>query len=367
MTFISGTIHSHNCTTAELRLFTHQRFASDRVDRHIIPKIRTFNFELIRILTTAPFGGCDVAEFLEAAGAISKARDPGEQWHKAWQAAGERAEAIALEAAGSGDVFSAQRAHLRAANYFRASQYMTTPSRSSSSSSSSSSLVDGKRYSLPGLHYILTEPKRSNAAGKVPVLINTYRADSSQEEQYFCLPVAGVELGYAMLTFEGPGQGIEVVVSQVLDFLLTAAGKEERKDLQCLDLNRVTLAGASMGGYFALRGATDPRVAACVSIDPFYTGVANSRYLSNFQDRWELDMSRWMFRVHKPTEMFRRVMQFTLGENNGDKEDREKFLSRIKCPVLVSGAKQSLYFKPDDTTHKIYHELANVGPENKVV
>ena len=155
-----------------------------------------------------------------------------------------------------------------------------------------------------------------------------------------------------------------------------------------------------MGGYFALRGAADPRVKACVSVDPFYslwefasarlpgpvvtlwtngwlpdTGLdamaRAARYVSPFQSRWEFEMSKWMFGVERPTEVFRRVMQFTFGggpvkEVDGGKGPDE-YLHRIKCPVLVTGAGQSLYFKVRNTTQRIYDRLVNVRPEDKEI
>jgi dipeptidyl aminopeptidase/acylaminoacyl peptidase len=117
----------------------------------------------------------------------------------------------------------------------------------------------------------------------VPVLINTPGADSVQEELYFTHPQGGHQRGYAVLTFEGPGQGMplketgaymrpdwEIVTSKVVDFLEDYAEILEKEEGICLDMQRIAVTGASMGGYLALRAASDPRVKACVSVDPFY-------------------------------------------------------------------------------------------------
>lgn len=382
------------------------------------------NFELVRILSTAPFGGCEIGEFLDAS---QEARSGSPtKWHQAWQTAGERAEAIAIEAGSRGDFFSSRNARLRAANYFRASQYMMFQSelprimpiyeRSLHNFDEALRLLecsvhqldvpytaeDGAKYQLPGILYLPSSAKRVSAvdgSGKVPVVVNTCGADSSQEEHYFMFPVAGVELGYAVLTFEGPGQGImlrrhglpfrpdwEVVTSAVLDELLKVDA-----DLSLnLDLDRIALVGASMGGYFALRGAADSRVAACVSVDPLYSlwdfvcdrlppglvplwtggwmsdsildSVARlARHVSNFQTVWEFENSRWMFGVEEPSQMFRRVMKFTLKEESGE------YLHRLTCPVMITGAGQSLYFKLHETTNRIHRLLINVKEEDKQV
>lgn len=96
------------------------------------------------------------------------------------------------------------------------------------------------------------------------------------------------------------------------------------------------------------------------------------RYASGFQSRWEFEMSKWMFGVDKPSDLFRRVMQFTLGPPNdmpkGKGKDDESYLHRIHCPVMVTGAGQSLYFQNlDETTHKIHRHLANVPGRDKVI
>lgn len=130
---------------------------------------------------------------------------------------------------------------------------------------------------LPGYFYM--PPSHARRPGKNPVLIGLNGADSIQEEVYF-MQSRVLDAGYALLTFDGPGQGMvlrqhqqhirgdfEVVISRVLDFLFGFAGQHRGL---ALDLDRIALAGASMGGYFALQGAADPRVKACVALDAFY-------------------------------------------------------------------------------------------------
>lgn len=59
----------------------------------------------------------------------------------------------------------------------------------------------------------------------------------------------------------------EVVISKVIDYVYDLT--KQRPGLN-LDLDRLALTGNSMGGYFVLRGATDPRVKARISTDGFY-------------------------------------------------------------------------------------------------
>ena len=85
-------------------------------------KAEFFNFEFVRLLGTAPYGGCEIGEALEAVAKI-KDQDP-ESWYSAWLTAGVNAEKLASEAKDCGHVIAARRAYLRAANYFRAAQFM---------------------------------------------------------------------------------------------------------------------------------------------------------------------------------------------------------------------------------------------------
>ncbi|CRK30780.1 hypothetical protein BN1708_015866 [Verticillium longisporum] len=360
------------------------------------------DFELHRILSAAPFEGSEIAEFLQ--GASLAAQGP-KQWHQAWNKAGEQAEAIAYEAAQLGDVVSARKAHLRACNYFRASQYMmfredlprilpisersvqkfraAIPLLENCASVETLAIPytthDGATYMLPGYLYLPAKLRRLDAQNEtlvserqvngsnadeiirnVPIILATCGADSTQEEHYFMVACAAVERGYAALTFEGPGQGTvlrkhglpfrpdwEVVVGAVLDHLFELVKTQDR--LHCLDTSRIGITGASMGGLWDFVKARMPG------------GL----------------MGLWMFGIDIPSEMFRRVMHFTLGEvpplgrersPGGASGDQQGFLRLIKCPVLVSGAGQSLYFKTlGDTTKQIQTELVNVPESEKVV
>ena len=59
----------------------------------------------------------------------------------------------------------------------------------------------------------------------------------------------------------------ETVTTKVVDCVFAYA--EENSQLN-LDLDRGAIFGESMGAYFALRGAIDPRIKACVATDGFY-------------------------------------------------------------------------------------------------
>ena len=387
---------------------------------HQVFRSKFFNFEFLRILSTAPFGGADIAECFQAAGEI-KDLDP-VSWENAWHNQAQQAEAIAKSAMLTGDDFSARRAYMRASNYYRASGYMLNdrpetpePRVAAISDKVSATFLKGARllpgdvstHEIPydGVHpmpaYLYLPPTQHRLPDrKTPILINTGGADSIQEELYYIYGSTGPELGYAVLTFEGPGQGTmlrrhglrmrpdwEYVVGKVLNHLEKLATEHPAWNL---DLDRIALAGASMGGYYALRGASDPRIKACVAIDPFYDmwdfatahispaliggwqrgyvptplldGLIAAGSAVNFQMRWEVDLARWFFGVKTPTDTLLEMQKYTL-KLEGVPE--ESFLKFVKCPVLVSGASESLYLEPERDVNAVLQGLKHLPEHQK--
>jgi len=377
-----------------------------------------FNFELTRILGTAVSGGCEVAEFLDAVSEI-KRNDP-ESWYRAFFKQGEKAERLAKEAEAVGHMFQTRNALLRASNYFKASQYMMFDKpdqpdprvlplleRSVENFVKAVKLLDGdvklldiefEGHQLPAYLYLPHAGKR--VSGKTPIVICNAGADSTQEELYHALPCTGPGLGYAVLTFEGPGQGIvlrrdkiyqrpdwEVVTKAVLDHLDLYANLHPTLDL---DTDRIALTGLSLGGYYALRGAVDPRVKAVVAIDAFYDmwDLVTSRmppgfiklwtsgwipdwlvdritYLQgrlSFQSYWEFQCSSWILGVQQPVDLLRKMREFTLRLPDGG-----EILEKVECPVLASGAGHSIYFDPKFSVGKIMLKLEHLEENKKEV
>ena len=280
-----------------------QKRAKERMGNgmHNLFKSPFFDFETIRILGTTAYGGADIAEVLEAIAQI-KDNDP-TTWAAAWRVQADRAQTLAQEASQHGDRDAACRGYLRASNYTRASGYMYTSTLDANGSPvqdrralpiaekvnemfrKAIPLMEGavhelkipyEDYILPGFLYLPPAQRRIPGRKKIPILVNSGGADSCQEELFYLNPAAGPGLGYAVVTFDGPGQGImlrryglemrpdwETVTGKVIDFLEKYARDHPKLDL---DLDAVSVSGASMGGYYSLRAASDPRVKACVAI-----------------------------------------------------------------------------------------------------
>lgn len=396
-----------------------------------------FNFEAVRILSTAGSGGAEIGEFLEAVSQINENKP--ESWHDAWIQQAQNAEVRGREALACGDKAAARGAFLRAANYTRASAYMLVGDRTSAPPTDDHRTVPilhrvaelfdeairlfdapvhklsvpyitrekDRKVTLPAFLYL--PPSSCRLPGKTPVLINPLGADSLQEEMYHMFPAAGPALGYAVLTYEGPGQGLtlrehnvpmqgdwEEVNGAVIDYLEEYARENEGLEL---DLDRIAVAGASLGGYFALRSASDPRIKACVALDPPYDfydfgtnhvapaffrlwdqgwvadSVVNAFITlgtwTSFQTKWEMFTTSRLLGAASPAEMLRSMQTFTLKgtskEGRGEPGDSSSsFLSLIKCPVFVTGAAHSLYFDVEANTEVIFQGLPNGNKEKWV-
>ncbi|KAI0142982.1 alpha/beta hydrolase [Xylariaceae sp. FL1272] len=270
---------------------------------------RGFNFEFLCVLGMAPVHGAEVDE--------------------SWSGAAEVAGAAGEEALQASDKETARCAFLRASSYRRAIVPLEIP-------------YEG--HTLPWYLY-LPQPGSTIVGGKVPVLINTDGFDSVQEELYFFNAAGARAQGYATLTFYGPDQGIvlrrdklsirpdwEVVISAVIDQLDAVAKAHPEWNL---DLVKVALTGAAMGGYFALRGALDSRVKACISTDGFYDFEAAACKLQ-FQLAFELGHAKLAFGTMSVCEALRRLASLTL-EPKGEKT----VCGRITYPTLVMEARHS--------------------------
>ncbi|KAK8133017.1 alpha/beta hydrolase [Apiospora kogelbergensis] len=394
----------------------------------LFPASPFFDFETVRILGTTVYGGADAAEVLEAVGHI-KPNDP-VSWEQAWATQATRAEALADDAAQHGNRDAARRAYLRAANYTRAKGYMYVSSPAPDNGRGGEAmrqdpralptaekvgelfrkaipLMDGPvlTLSIPyeGAYTCRPTSTCRPPAAKIPVLVNCGGADSCQEELFFLNPAEGPALGYAVVTFDGPGQGMmlrkhelemrpdwEAVTGCVISHLVQFSKQNPQLDL---DVGCIAVSGASMGGYFALRAAVDPRVKACVSIDPFYdmwdfgTAHVSPLFISawtqgwigqgiidrvigvakrmSFQLKWEISVTGTFFGLSSPAAILLHMKQFTLAV--AEKEEGTSFLSRVTCPVLVSGAGASLYMDVNSHTRRCFEGLTSVPDRDKEI
>lgn len=339
-------------------------------------KDRTYDFETVRVMNDiAAFGG-DTNEAAQAVAGI-KAGDP-QGWYAAWKAAGDRAVALASR---TNDWFFKGNALLRAHTYYRAAEFFLAPhdpQRPAIFKANTDAFYSGlevlgvahERIAIPYGQYHLNAvyfPGRAGAAAR-PLLVVVGGYDSTMEELYVGVGAAALSHGYAVLIYEGPGQG-----SVIRDQGLTFQPDWEKPNGAILDAFlathakpiKIVLLGESLGGYLAPRAAAfDPRIDGVVSYDVFYDGFAvASRNVPQFAfwlhdhgyigvlnflaglghpdpgAQWAQENGKWVFGVGAgdPFELLDAFKAYRL----------EPIASRIKADVLAFAGADDHFVPPD--------------------
>jgi dipeptidyl aminopeptidase/acylaminoacyl peptidase len=159
--------------------------------------------------------------------------------------------------------------------------------------------------------------------GALPPCVMLNPGADSMREEFHTLENELLARGLATFSYEGPGQGLvwrdlklrpdyEVPIAALIDGLLA---------LGVVDPGRIGIWGRSFGAYCALRGATDPRIRACVSIGGFYDmGDVWSRMPKGTTDSLGFAMG-----VGSRAEGAEAARAYTL----------KGVLGRVGCPVLI--------------------------------
>jgi hypothetical protein len=270
-----------------------------------------FNYQLIRALGVADYGGSTVGECLAVVAEITDGSP--RSWALAFERLARRIEDRGRACLDAGRRVSGRDHLLRASTYYRTAEYYgdgieggsrDLGGRSQECFAHAAALMERpvevvevpfEGGSLPG--YLVRPPPSvdSGIDGRRPTLVGVGGFDSSAEELYFHLGAPGAERGWNVFVFDGPGQpgcmrgnptmtfrpDYEVPLGAVLDHLC---------GLQDVDADRLALAGQSFGSYFAARSAAvDSRVGALVANPPV---VDMSRYLEAWVGTEVFRMSR---------------------------------------------------------------------------
>ena len=243
-----------------------------------------WDFTVRTILGKSPRGGSDIGEVLATVAAVQSGDRAG--WFGAWIALGERVAAIAATSAAAGHRVSAARAYLRAANYFAVAvnsidgldgdTAKLLPAFQAHRAAWEGFVANTgwpvervdipyEGSSMPGW---LLRPDRSRA--KHPTLVMNNGSDGSLSGNWCEGAEGGLERGYNVLMFDGPGQQSmlferdvpfrydwEKVLTPVVDFLV------RRPEV---DAARLALYGVSQAGYWVPRAlAFEHRFAAAIA------------------------------------------------------------------------------------------------------
>lgn len=353
------------------------------------PDNEEYRFETIRAFGSISYGAADFGEIMSTINLIPSGDD--EVWYAEWNATAERVFAEAEAQHAAGHLVSARDGYLRAANYFRRSEFFLHGNHKDPRSNRAYEKSIGayklgcplystpilpveipyENTTLPGyLHRV------DHSGKKRPLLILHTGFDGSAEEMHSENARAGVERGWNVLVFDGPGQygpihreGLpfrpdwEKVVTPVVDFALATPE---------VDAEKIALMGVSMGGYLAPRAAAfEKRIKALVANDGIYDfGVpqlkavpADQRdaYIAalNKKDapeldqkilekaqkspsmKWGMDQAGYVMGEPTPHATVAKLLKFHL---------RDGVAEQISCPTLVLDAEEDLYLKgqPDE-------------------
>lgn len=242
-----------------------------------------WDFTVRSLLGKAPRAGADIGEVLATIAAIPAGDGPA--WFTGWLELGTRIADIAATAAHQGHRVSAARAYLRAANYLAVAtnavaglddttDLLSTFSAHRAAWEGFVSMtawrvervdIPYEGNSMPGW---LFHPDSSDEPR--PTLVVNNGSDGSISSVWCAAAAGGMERGYRVLLFDGPGQQSmfferdvpfrpdwEKVLTPVVDYLLA------RPDV---DPAKLVVYGISQGGYWVSRAlAFEHRFAAAVA------------------------------------------------------------------------------------------------------
>lgn len=258
-----------------------------------------------------------------------------EDWPTAWQTLAHARENLGEAALARGRTFSAGAAFQKAALYYHFGQFIyvgDTAEKQRMQRMQVAAYLRAAPFLLPpaeqlsvpfeGIDFVGNLRLPHGASGPAPCVLLNPGADSTKEE-FHSLENEFLARGMATFSYDGPGQGLtwasmklrpdyEAPIGAVLDLLCTHPA---------IDEDRLGLWGRSFGAYCALRGATDPRLRACISIGGFYDmGAIWSR-----MPKGTTDSICYAFGVRTLAEGAELARGYTLAG----------VLRNVRCPVLI--------------------------------
>ncbi|WP_042389770.1 alpha/beta hydrolase family protein [Streptacidiphilus melanogenes] len=360
----------------------------------LFPNNIQFWYETLRSMSHIAYGGADFGEVVATAERITEGDY--DSWYVEWLATADRVSREAEKALAAGHRVSARDGFLRASNYYRSAEFFLhghpcdprhdhAYDRSVQCFEAAAALYTTPRIepvripyqgtTLPGYLY-----RADDSGTPRPTLIMHNGFDGTAEELHFFGAMAGVERGYTVLVFDGPGmpgprhhEGLvfrpdwENVITPVIDFAET---------LPEVDNSRIALLGISMGGILAPRAAAfEHRLAALIAVDGLYdlgqTAVRNipggrlaaerllradsapelDAALDQIMSRdpiarWAINHGMYVMGVDTPRAFNASYLDYTLADGVAE---------QIQCPTLVCEAAEDMFF--DGQPQQLYDHL----------
>ena len=218
--------------------------------------------------------GVDYNDFFRTTARIQK----WDEWCREWCVTGDVHHDLAMKAEAKGNSISAGEAYISAALCYHFGkfvfqdyhdEFMSASQKAVEAFAKGLKLLDptGERVEIPFDGKTMVGTLRRPMDIHEPPLVLLLPGLDSTKEEFFYWENVFLKRGLATFSLDGPGQGecgynshirpdYEAAISTVLDTLT------KHKDI---DVNRIGLAGVSLGGYYAPRAAAfEPRVKAVV-------------------------------------------------------------------------------------------------------
>ncbi|MEA1916567.1 MAG: alpha/beta hydrolase [Campylobacterota bacterium] len=251
------------------------------------------DFQLLRQLGSAYYGGSSVGEVLSIASSMKQ--ETPQEWVKAFSKQAQSLEEDASQRALKSHNVSAYEQYLKASSSYRAAEYYEKVTNEAhkifglksrecflkamelSSYHFNYDFVSYKELKLP--YYFIS---KDNKKRKTIIIISGF--DGTLEEIFLVTATAALERGYNVVLFSGPGQmdtlrfnetHFEHDYEKPMSLLIDEILKDER-----VDEDNLALYGISFGGYFASRATCfEPRIKALILNSPI---VNLHDYMSGF-------------------------------------------------------------------------------------
>jgi len=341
-------------------------------------KDQTFNYEAKRLLQYSVDRGVDVNEVLQTVERI-KEKDT-ESWYKEWLQIAVKIDSLAIF--GSYDSLDRSNLFVRAHNYYRTAEFFLLANDKRKIEVYNKSIsAFYKSIDLENTEYIkMNIPYEESSLSAVffpgkdiakdrPLIIIVNGYDSYKEETYFLLAKEALSRGYAVLIYDGPGQGETIRKNKLL--MTSEWEKPNKKVLDYFIKNQYTpkdivLFGYSLGGILVTRAAAfDNRISGIVNFDIFYdfadaalnespknfkSAIINHEEISSTTKfimrkmmkydphfRWAMTQGEFVFGLNsdKPWEILQEYTKYTV------KDIAEK----VNCKVLLMAGEQD-HFVP---------------------
>jgi dienelactone hydrolase len=305
---------------------------------------------MLSMLSSAPWGGSDIAEVHKIGRLLKHARiEDDDAWFDACVRVADGVANHAKRFEDAGFRFSAAPFYLRACKYYQMGERFRTPKDTRALDVYRKSVYCFHRFaSLTDARIDVVEVPYENAslpayfvhaagsnAKRNPCVVHFDGLDITKELLYMRGVPDLVKRGISVLLVDGPGTGeairfrgyplrhdYEVAGSACIDWL------EKRSDI---DASRIAVVANSLGGYYAPRCASmEPRFAACVAWGAIWDYHAT--WKKRIDAAFNASMSvpghhiTWVLGVDTVEEALKKLAPFRL----------DGVVQKMRCPVLIT-------------------------------